>query len=120
MRHLTLPVFWHRDLKYKQDKKTGRFYRRIYETDPWYVQPTFWTRWGPEAWGKRLTGIPVAGDEGDKYMPRGFTYHEVGPKSMRDRKDDDTEENIERLKGMGFGGCPFPGLKTTSKPLELN
>ena len=68
------------DLFVLRDKSPhGTFYAAKYDALPYYVRPTFANRWGLGAWVRRLQGLPVPGDEGDKYHPQGFKMVDVGP-----------------------------------------
>lgn len=74
----------------------GRFYVRDWVAAPYYVQPTFWNRWGPGSWISRMLGLPVPGAEGDKYYPDGYDTRDLGPKyfegkgrkTVQDMKDE--------------------------------
>ena len=52
-------------------------------------------------------GLPVPGDEGDKYFPGGYKISEVGPDAMRGRGIGYREASKERLVGERIKGCPF-------------
>lgn len=54
-----------------------------------------------------MMGLPVPGDEGEKYRPNGYTIPEVGPDSMRGRGADYMEASKEKLVGERMKGCPF-------------
>lgn len=85
----------------------GRTSLRIWEGAPYYVRLTFWRRWGPGAWASRLLGLPVPGDEGDKYWPRGYTIPEIGPEIMAGKGVRIAKETVAGLQKTRTGGCPF-------------
>lgn len=89
----------------------GRASVCLWEGAPYYVKPTLWRRWGPEAWGSRLVGVPVPGDEGEKFLPQGYRIAEVGPKITFGKGVQHTEETISRLQQRRTGGCPFVRVK---------
>ncbi|KAJ9647910.1 hypothetical protein H2201_001277 [Coniosporium apollinis] len=86
------------------DPKTGRYYRTVYDAEPWYVPATFWNRFGPQAWMRWLAGRPYPGRG---FKPEGFTIPEVGPVNMEGKGRDYFEDTKGKLMGMGRGGCPF-------------
>ncbi len=80
---------------------------KVYETQPWYVKPNFWNRYEPRAWKNWIMGLPVPGDEGDKYRPSGYKIPEIGPDSMKGKGADYMRMSKERLVGARMKGCPF-------------
>ena len=56
-------------------------------------------------------GLPVPGDEGDKYRPSGYKIPEVGPDSMRGKGADHMRASKERLVGERMKVCPFKRSK---------
>lgn len=56
-------------------------------------------------------GLPVPGDEGDKYRPNGYKISEVGPDSMRGKGADYMRASKEKLVDERMKGCPFGRLK---------
>jgi len=67
------------------DPITGRFGYKDYQAHPFYVKPTFWNRWCPEALFVRLSGGTVPGSDGTTYAPEGYMFEEVGPARSRAR-----------------------------------
>lgn len=97
---------------------TGRYNYNVYVLDPWYVKPTFWSRWNPLALFTRLSGAPVPGDGGDRFQPEGYSIDEVGPERLRGQGKKEIEEMVKdlerrRLEAMAKGGsgssCPVSG-----------
>lgn len=92
------------------DSRHGRYFLSDYLAHPWYVKPTLTRRWGPGAWITRLLGYKVPGDDGDKYYPQGYTFADIGPKSLSGKGTKETDEIRARLVCGNRGGCPFsPG-----------
>ncbi|KAK2858369.1 hypothetical protein FQN49_004800 [Arthroderma sp. PD_2] len=79
----------------------------VWDNAPYYVKPTLWNRWGPEALYSRLLGRPVPGDEGDKYFPNGFNPPDVGPKRFLGKGKEYLEQTKKRLQVERTGQCPF-------------
>ena len=92
--------------------KEGKYFQRLWAGAPYYVKPTLWLRWGPTAWISRLMGLPLPGDEGEKYCPQGYKIREVGPATMHKKGTQAVEETIQTLKRTRTGGCPFTVAKT--------
>ncbi|KAF4904205.1 Mycophenolic acid synthesis protein B [Colletotrichum fructicola] len=110
LRHLCLPrpKWWTNPMLKDIDKKTCRYYLPTYLAHPYYVKPTFYSRWGPAAIYSRLIGGRLPGDEGTKYHPDGYLIPEVGPDSQRGKGKeymDMTKERISQARGcpMAFG-----------------
>ena len=78
-----------------------------YLTQPWYIKPSFWTRWGPGAWISHLFGFKLPGDDGDKYIPQGYVFSEVGPRALSGKGIHEMDETMHSLIQRGHGGCPF-------------
>lgn len=77
------------------------------ESAPWYVKPTLWNRYGPSTWISRLMGLPLPGEGGEKYSPKGYKISEVGPEMMRGKGTEFLKAEKERLARVSDGGCPF-------------
>ena len=94
-----------------QPDKNGRYHLTYYDAYPFYIKPSFSSRWGPTAWQKWLAGVPLPGDEGDKYMPQGYKIEESGPKSLFGKGAAEMKATKEKLDRERTGGCPFSVLK---------
>lgn len=82
---------------------SGRYTLSHYDNAPFYVPPTLWRRWGPGSWAVRAMGLPLPGDEKEKYVPEGYLVSEVGPKRLGRGVLE-----VKRREGIGEGGvCPF-------------
>lgn len=87
--------------------ENGTYYYKRYEAAPYYVKPTLWKRWKPAAWLTWLMGLPLPGDEGDKYSPEGYRIPEIGPRSMKGKGGDYASTVVEGLRTTRTGGCVF-------------
>ena len=58
-----------------------------------------------------IMGLPVPGDEGDKYSPGGYKISDIGPKAMRGKGEDYRRATNERLVGERMKSCPFGRTK---------
>ncbi|KAI5918854.1 hypothetical protein F4810DRAFT_690267, partial [Camillea tinctor] len=74
---------------------------------PWYVKPTFWSKWGPSALLLRAFGARAPGSFGDKYRPQGYDLNTIGPKPQEGKGLDDMAATVEFLQTRGSIGCPF-------------
>ena len=91
----------------EKPSKEDTYFMTNYEAVPWYIRPTLWNRYGPFAWISWFRGVPVPGDEGDKYWPKGYKIEEVGPRRMRGKGADYWKESKEKLTSERMKGCPF-------------
>jgi hypothetical protein len=109
LRYAALPRPWVlRNRKVSDDVGAGgRVQLCEYQAEPYYVAPTLWNRWGPLAWVKRISGLPVPGDKPGEYKPGGFLTGEVGPKGKERAGKKEHEKGMDVLMGQGRGGCPF-------------
>lgn len=109
LRHLALPrpSFRRIDIFTDEPNEYGRYYLNLYEAIPYYVKPTLWNRWGPGAWISRAMGMPVPGDEDDKYYPRGFDLEDLGPKYFEGKGRKSVAAIREQLKKERRGQAPF-------------
>lgn len=104
---LPRPYFLRNDVFTHQPDENGRNYVKIWDAVPYYVKPTIWNRWGPAAWLKRLQGLPLPGDDGDKYSPQGYDTLDVGPRHFRGKGRAQMEEYRTQLLEKRKGQCPF-------------
>ncbi|KAL4883215.1 streptococcal 67 kDa myosin-cross-reactive antigen like family-domain-containing protein [Aspergillus karnatakaensis] len=123
LRYLALPRpnFQRIDIFTDKPNEYGRYYVNLYEAIPYYVKPTFWNRWGPGAWISRAMGMPLPGDEDDKYYPRGFDLEDLGPKYFEGKGRKTVAEIRELLKKERRGQAPFaPELPSAEDANRLN
>lgn len=111
VRHLCLPrpswmrVRWFTDTP---DPKTGRYHALWYVAHPWYVQPTFGSRWGLVALCLRALRGLLPGDSGVAYHPEGYRIAELGLASMKGKGEGDMAKTRAVLREKRFAGrCPF-------------
>ena len=95
----------------RQPSKDGTYSFKLMDAAPWYVKPTLWNRFGPWAWMARMMGLPVPGDEGGKYWPKGYKTQDVGPKFTRGKGGDFVKGEKEKMLRMRMAGCPFGRMK---------
>lgn len=89
------------------DPSTGRYNAVEYLSYPWYVKPTLSKRWGPKSWITRLLRRKLPGDDGNKYLPGGWTPAEIGPKALSGMGIKSMDEDRKQLISRKRGGCPF-------------
>lgn len=87
--------------------ETGRYNSVEYLSFPWYIKPTIWRRWGPKSWLTRLAGRKLPGDDGNIYMPEGWTYAELGPRVLRNKGTQEMDDNQAQMLKSNRGACPF-------------
>ena len=105
--HFPRPSFLRVQNVAEEISKDGNHYLQRWESAPWYVRPTLWNRYGAAAWISWSLGLPVPGDEGGKYWPRGYKIQEIGPDRMRGRGEEYVRESKEKLVAERMKGCPF-------------
>ena len=67
LRHFSLPrpdCLKYHFIDDTPDSPNASYNLHDYLTQPWYVKPTLWSRWGPGSWISRLLGFKLPGDEG--------------------------------------------------------
>ncbi|KAG2421744.1 hypothetical protein HFD88_005720 [Aspergillus terreus] len=79
---------------------------------PWYVRPTLWSKWGPEALLVRLLGGKVPGSVGERYMPQGYDLMTIGPAPQQGKGLEDMALDVEVIKARGVATCPFSQAKS--------
>jgi len=77
---------------------------------PWYIKPTFWSRWGPISWLVRAIGGKIPGNE--KYHPHGYDLRTIGPELQIGKGLEEMDVNVELLKVRSFTQCPFSSRKS--------
>ena len=89
------------------NSRTGRYNSVEYLSHPWYVEPSFNTRWGPKAWITWALRRKLPGDDGNKYSPEGYRFDELGPTALKGKGTAEMKATRLRLTQRGRGGCPF-------------
>ncbi|KAH1957508.1 hypothetical protein CDV57_07850 [Aspergillus fumigatus] len=109
LRYLALPrpYLMRRDVFTEKPNEYGRHHVQVWNGMPYYVRPTLWNRWGPLAWVQRLMGLPLPGDDGDRFYPRGYYTPDVGPKYFEGKGRKSLEEIKEKLRMQRTGESPF-------------
>jgi hypothetical protein len=107
MRYLALPRLDTPTRISPPDPQTGRRQHYRYLKEPWYVAPTFWSRWGPEAWAQWATGLLVPGDDGKRWKPEGFLWEDLGPLQRMGKGVQETAELQKRAKVLATSDSPF-------------
>ncbi|KAL4909522.1 hypothetical protein BDW74DRAFT_165935 [Aspergillus multicolor] len=126
LRYIALPRlnFQRIDIFTDEPNEYGRYYVNVYEAIPYYVKPTIWNRWGPGAWVSWAMGMPLPGDEDDKYYPRGFDLEDLGPKYFEGKGRKSVAEIRELLKKERRGQAPFapelPNAEGAKNPNDLD
>ena len=114
LRYFALPRPYFMRYRSLTDNPTedGMYFLTQYDACPYYVQPTWWGKWSPGAWMTWMMGLPLPGDEGEKYYPKGYRIRDVGPDNMRGKGLKRFEEMRSSLEKTRTGSCPFAGGKT--------
>ncbi|KAL4894010.1 hypothetical protein BDV59DRAFT_176635 [Aspergillus ambiguus] len=109
LRYLALPrpYFLRNTMFTEEQDEHERVFITKWDAAPYYVKPTFWNRWGPTAWLTWALGLPLPGDEGDKYYPQGYYIPDVGPKYFEGKGRKALDKTIEELQTSRTGQCPF-------------
>ncbi|KAH0278767.1 hypothetical protein KCU91_g2218, partial [Aureobasidium melanogenum] len=100
LRHLTLPrpFVWRKQIIADHMNTNDKVYKLIWDTEPWYVEPTFANRWCLQSWIDWLAGRPIPGDEGDKYFPQGFKSSVMGPAFLAGKGLAQAEKEEEEIR----------------------
>ncbi|KAK8132420.1 hypothetical protein PG999_000593 [Apiospora kogelbergensis] len=113
LRHLSLPRFRRLIRHHPQgcespDQTDKRIHLNFaYGNYPFYIKPTLWNRWGPEAWAMWLAGGKLPGDNPETHFSEGFMFEELGPLNRMGQGKSEMEADIQRMNAKGMGGCPF-------------
>ena len=101
------PYFLRRHDITDDTSKYGTYYMKTYTAAPYYVKPTIWGRWQPLAWCTWMMGLPLPGDEGQKYHPEGYTIPQIGPERMSGKGELFLKDAVENMRRTRTGGCIF-------------
>ena len=108
---LPRPYVFRYHLLSDEPSKENTYFMKTWEAHPWYVKPTLRNLFGPLAWISWLRGLPLPGDEGEKYWPNGYKIEQVGPNIMRGKGAEYWKESKEGLARERGRGCPFGRAK---------
>ncbi|PYI04646.1 hypothetical protein BO78DRAFT_449296 [Aspergillus sclerotiicarbonarius CBS 121057] len=112
LRYLSLPrVSPVRMVHEMADPKTNRYYFDRKGLQPWYMEPSFWSRWGPGALVVRALGGKVPGAYGDRYQPQGYDLMTIGPEPQKDRGAEEMKIDMEVMRARAVATCPFSHAK---------
>jgi hypothetical protein len=108
VRHLMLPRLFPFNRHASAPGADGRMHiEPTYGNFPFYVKPTLWNRWGPEAWLIWLAGGKLPGDDAEYYLAKGFRPEDIGPRDRMGKGLREMEKDFDRMKGTGMQCCPF-------------
>ncbi|OTB08304.1 hypothetical protein M426DRAFT_263555 [Hypoxylon sp. CI-4A] len=110
LRHLALPRPSSRPVKLVDETPNAK--TRLYNfgrkgLQPWYVKPTFWSKWGPLALLVRAMGGKAPGTRGERYQPHGYDLMTIGPEPQKGKGLEDMITDAEVIKAKGVATCPF-------------
>ncbi|KAI5206207.1 hypothetical protein AUEXF2481DRAFT_35405 [Aureobasidium subglaciale EXF-2481] len=102
LRHLVLPRPFSRRKQIIADNvnENGKIHKLIWDTEPWYVEPTFANRWCLQSWIDWLAGRPIPGDEGDKFFPQGYKSAVMGPAFLAGKGLAQAEKDEEQIRNI--------------------
>jgi len=89
----------------EKDPKTGKYHMTVYQSEPWYVKPSFAARNSPWAWLRWAVGKPYP--NGKDYRPQGYSIFEVGPEKLVGKGIEECEATKNQLMKSDRGRCPF-------------
>lgn len=78
---------------------------------PWYIQPTFWSKWGPRALLVRTLGGKLPDSRRDRYEPQGYSLMTIGPEPQKGKGIEEMKSDMEVIKARGVATCPFSQAK---------
>ncbi|VUC30925.1 unnamed protein product [Clonostachys rosea] len=108
LRHLSLPRHTAvKALPVSPNPKTGKYNFERKGLQPWYMESTFWSSWGPTALLVRAAGGKVPGSKGDRYYPQGYDLMTIGPEPQKGKGIDEMKADIEAIRARGVATCPF-------------
>jgi hypothetical protein len=90
-----------------QIQRRGDFIPTSISFIPTTTNLVFLNRWGPEGWFTWFFNGDVPGSKGNKYIPEGYTFQEIGPRLMKNKGEAETRAWEEKLMDERPAGCPF-------------
>ncbi|EYE96441.1 uncharacterized protein EURHEDRAFT_385287 [Aspergillus ruber CBS 135680] len=114
LRYLALPRRSSRAVKLVHDTPNPETHLYNFERkslQPWYVQPTFWSKWGPGAFLVRAFGGKLPGSRGDRYEPHGYSLMTIGPGPQKGKGIEEMKSDMDVIKARGVATCPFSQSK---------
>ncbi|EED14611.1 conserved hypothetical protein [Talaromyces stipitatus ATCC 10500] len=79
---------------------------------PWYIRPTFWSKWGPGALLVKILGGKVPGSRGDRYEPQGYNLMTIGPEPQKGKGMEEMRSDMDIIRTRGVATCPFSQAKS--------
>ncbi|KAL4736097.1 hypothetical protein BDV11DRAFT_207913 [Aspergillus similis] len=98
LRYFALPRFFPARQFGEKDPQTNRYYHKTYLVHPYYVKPSFSSRWGPSAWFTWAVG---------GVLPIGYEIETVGPPKRRGLGKEEMAEFERKIEAVRPAGCPF-------------
>lgn len=110
LRYLSLPrpsFLAVKPIQNKSNPNTKMYHFERKGLQPWYVKPTFWSIWGPQALLLRAFGGKVVGSRGDRYKPQGYDLWTVGPEPQNGKGLEEMKPDVETIMARSLTTCPF-------------
>ncbi|RAH86629.1 hypothetical protein BO86DRAFT_432021 [Aspergillus japonicus CBS 114.51] len=112
LRYVSLPRFFAvKPVHEATDPKTNLYHFNRQTLQPWYMEPTLWSTWGPGALLVRMLGGKVPGSRGDRYHPLGYDLMTIGPDPQKERGAEEMKSDIEMINARAVATCPFSHAK---------
>ncbi|CAG8928847.1 unnamed protein product [Penicillium salamii] len=111
LRHLALPRFGAVKPVSEKTNKTGLYSFGRKTLQPWYMEPTFLSSWGPGAMLVRALGGKVPGSRGDRYHPQGYDLMTIGPEPQKEKGAEEMVSDMEIIRARTMTSCPFSQAK---------
>ncbi|KAK3938951.1 hypothetical protein QBC46DRAFT_155056 [Diplogelasinospora grovesii] len=74
---------------------------------PWYMKPTFWSKWSPGAVLVKVFGGKPPGSCGDRFHPQGYDLMTIGPETQRGKGIEEMKSDMEVIRARSVATCPF-------------
>ncbi|KAK6508605.1 hypothetical protein TWF506_010689 [Arthrobotrys conoides] len=108
LRHFHLPRYSPvKAVHENPNPKSGLFNFFPNGLQPWYLEKSFWTTWGPSALFVRALGGRLPGSQGDRFHPQGYDLMTIGPQPQQGKGLEDMATTMEFLRARNVSGCPF-------------
>lgn len=72
---------------------------------PWYIKPSFWSKWSPGSLLLQAVGGKSPGDE--KYQSQGYNLETIGPQPQQGKGIEEMRSNVEYMQRSVYNRCPF-------------
>ncbi|CAG7943226.1 unnamed protein product [Penicillium salamii] len=111
LRHLALPRVGAVKPVNETPNSTGLYSFGRKTLQPWYMEPTFLSSWGPGAMLVRALGGKVPGSRGDRYHPQGYDLMTIGPEPQKEKGAEEMVSDMEIIRARRMTSCPFSQAK---------